>query len=120
MKKFIKLSIRTKHLLVLYALRILTIIKLFKEKIQKTSVQTTVRKKTDQVLTKNIFESYIIGKPLATIYSFKLCLYDDKLIFVFNLEYIKFHNFVPVNLIVCCDDLLLKADTWILLAGLVL
>ena len=32
----------------------------------------------------------------------------------------KFHNFVPVNLIVCCDNLFLKADTWILLACLVL
>ena len=32
----------------------------------------------------------------------------------------KFHNFVPVNLIVCCDNLLLKADKWILLACLVL
>ena len=79
-------------------------------------MQTAERKKIkyqvlSYVLTKNIFESYIIGKPLATIYSFKLCLYDDKLIFVFNLEYMKFHNFVPVNLIVCCDNLLLKADT---------
>ena len=59
-------------------------------------------------------------KPLATIYSIKLCLYDDKLIFVFNLECMKFHNLVPVNLIVCCDNLLLKADIWILLACLVL
>ena len=32
----------------------------------------------------------------------------------------KFHNFVPVNLIVCCDNLRLKADTWILIACLVL
>ena len=47
--------------------------------------------------------------------SFKLCLYDDKLIFVFNLEYMKFHNIAPVNLIVCCDNLLFQADTWILL-----
>ena len=36
--------------------------------------------------------------------------YGHKLIFVFNLEYMKFHNFVPVNLIVCWDNLLLKAD----------
>ena len=67
-----------------------------------------------------MFESHMIGKQLATKYSFKLCLYDHKLIFVFNLQYMKFQNFVPVNLIVCCDNLLSKADTWILLACLVL
>ena len=57
----------------------------------------------------------MIRKLLATIYSFRLCLYNDKLIFVFNLEYMKFYNFVPVNL-----EILLKADTWILIACLVL
>ena len=57
---------------------------------------------------------------MATIDSFKLCLYDDTLIFFFNLEYMKSHNFVPVNMIVCCDNPLLKADTWILLACLVI
>ena len=43
-----------------------------------------------------------------------------KLIFVFKLEYMTFHNFVPIYVIVCCDNRLLKADTWILLACLVL
>ena len=47
---------------------------------------------------------------MATIYCFKLCLYDEKLIFICNLEYMKYHYFVPVNLIVCCDNLLLQAD----------
>ena len=74
----------------------------------------------NRLSTKKFFESHIIGRPLATIYYFKLCLYDDKLMFLFNLEYRKFHNFVPVNLIVCCDNLLLKADTWILLNYLLL
>ena len=51
---------------------------------------------------------------------FIIMIFGDKLIIIFNLEYMKFHNFVPVNLIVCCDNLLLKVDTWILLACLVL
>ena len=40
----------------------------------------------------------------TTVNNCKLCLYDDKLIFVFNLEYMKSHIFVPVNRIVCCDN----------------
>ena len=54
----------------LFALKIFPLIQLFKEESQKTSVQTTMRKK-DQVKTRNIFKSYIIGNKKRNLFCFK-------------------------------------------------